>query len=157
MPPAPTQETEYVIVALTETNMAPEVAIPVSKFAPEQEVAFVEYHVSVVLAPDTMVVGPTAITAVGKVDAACAEGAATPIPKSSSKSSTKRYFCAVMPNFVYLLVKTAQFFPLYAIHCRLDSAGESIPAFSVYTTEHGFEIFCSDGIVPRLWLSKCPR
>jgi hypothetical protein len=47
VPAEPVQLIEYVVVTLGETAADPEVAFPVEKFVPEQELAFVEDHVSV--------------------------------------------------------------------------------------------------------------
>jgi hypothetical protein len=49
-PPAPVHVMEYVVVAVGETTLVPTVPAGV-KLTPVQEVAFVEFHVSVLVAP----------------------------------------------------------------------------------------------------------
>lgn len=56
-PPVPVQVTLYAVVAPGVTTTEPDVAFPVAKPVPVQEVAFVEDHVSVEDPPDVTEVG----------------------------------------------------------------------------------------------------
>ena len=67
VPPAPVQLTVYVFVLLGETLKVPDVALPVEKFVPVQEVAFVEDQVRIDDAPLVTDVGLAVIVAVGTV------------------------------------------------------------------------------------------
>ncbi len=64
VPPAPVQLTEYVVVAVGDTDADPEIAFPVEKFVPVQEVALVEDHASIDACPPVINVGFTVTFAV---------------------------------------------------------------------------------------------
>ena len=65
VPPAPEQLTLYVVVAVGDAETEPEIALPVEKFVPVQDVAFVELQVKVVALPETTEVGFADKDAVG--------------------------------------------------------------------------------------------
>jgi hypothetical protein len=65
VPPAPVQETEYVVDVDGETEIVPEVAFPVENPVPVQEVAFVELQVSEAEFPCTIDAGDAPMDAVG--------------------------------------------------------------------------------------------
>src|SRR3989338_1863285 len=65
LPPVPLQETEYVVSADGETLTLPDVAPPVEKFVPVQDVAFVEDHARVEESPSVMDAGLAEREAVG--------------------------------------------------------------------------------------------
>jgi len=64
-PPAPVQETEYAVVCAGDTEVEPESVPPVEKPPPLQEVAFVEFQVSVDDWPAAIEIGFAVRDAVG--------------------------------------------------------------------------------------------